>query len=228
VRKATKIAKNSSYITARALLLDAVRRRHRLWEVSITLMAATATAGSLCQSGTARRHVEQGPNSLSFQRVGDVGQPAIGNATAEIAVGLVLVGPVHAGTDALQATHYASRELAVVLEFITEILNDVRTLESAEFARPRFRELDSRLQVEAHGVRALPDGALIQGIRSIVVATGLATIAAQVDSALASRSRIVSLIATVKARLWRSRRGLGVSRGRRIEREDRWASARIA
>jgi hypothetical protein len=117
VRKATKIAKNSSYITARALLLDAVRRRHRLWEVSITLMgmAATATAGSLCQSGTARRHVEQGPNSLSFQRVGDVGQPAIGNATAEIAVGLVLVGPVHAGTDALQATHYASRELAVNL-----------------------------------------------------------------------------------------------------------------
>lgn len=231
MRKSTKIAKNSSYITARALLLDALRRRHRRWTGSITLMgvAAAATAGSLCPSTTALRLVDQGQNRYLFQHVGDVGQPPSGHAAAQIAVGPVPVEPVHAGTDAAQARLIASAELPVVPEFIAKLANHVRTLESAEFVRPPSGELDPRMQVEVHGARALPRRGLIRGIRSIGVATALATIAVQVDSALASRGRLVSLIATDdEAWLPSAHRGLGTSRGRRTEREDRWAGAPLS
>ena len=73
-------------------------------------------------------------------------------------------------------------------------------------------ELASRIQVEIHGVRTLLHFGVLQGIRSILVATALAIVAIRVDSGLAIPGLLLYPVAVALV-LWVARPARRLQRG---------------
>jgi ATP-binding cassette subfamily B protein len=98
---------------------------------------------------------------------------------------LVVLGVVRSLSETLRANLASKLQLGIVREFRGKVLSHVLGLEpSTLLAWPRG-ELASRIQVEVHGVRTLLHLGVSQGIRSILVATALASVALRVDTTLA-------------------------------------------
>ena len=163
--------------------------------LTLTGVSAAAIAGYAWLVGPLLGHLEADPLSLSSQVVGPRTEPAAGLSWIEIAVALVVLGVLRGVTETLRANVSARVQLGVVREFRGKILARVLGAEPIRLAAWAHGELASRIQVEVHGVRALLHAGVFQGIRSMVVATALATVAMKVDSALATPGLILLPIA---------------------------------
>ena len=106
-------------------------------------------------------------------------------SVGQIVLLLVLLGAVRAVAETARANLTAKLQLGVVREFRGKVLSHVLGLEPSTLLRWPPGELASRIQVEVHGVRILLHLGLAQGVRSILMATALATVALRVDTALA-------------------------------------------
>jgi len=98
---------------------------------------------------------------------------------------LVVLGVVRSLSETLRANLAAKLQLGVVREFRGKVLRHVLGLEPSRLLAWPRGELASRVQVEVHGVRTLLHLGVSQGIRSILVATALASVALRVDTTLA-------------------------------------------
>jgi ABC-type multidrug transport system fused ATPase/permease subunit len=110
---------------------------------------------------------------------------------------LVLLGLVRALAETARTRLSAALQLGVVREFRGKVLSHVLRLEPSILLGWPPGELASRIQVEVHGVRALLHLGVSQGIRSILVATALASVALRVDTALAIPGLLVVPLAVV-------------------------------
>jgi ATP-binding cassette subfamily B protein len=144
-------------------------------------LSAAATAGYAWLVGPLLRSLE-----------GDFGDQMSSGAlafpslsAAEIVWLLVLLGFVRAMSETARARLTATLQLGVIREFRGKVLAHVLRIEPSSLLRWPRGELASRIQVEVHGVRTLLHLGIAQGIRSILVATALATVALRVDTALA-------------------------------------------
>jgi len=162
-------------------------------------VAAAATAGYAWLAGPLLALLADDEKLSSFHVFAKLADSGERNGAAEIVFALVLIGLVRTSAEALRSRVSARLQLSVVREFRAKILSHVLGLEPAEALRWPSGELSSRVQVEVHGVRLLLHWGLVQGIRSILVATALAIIAFEVDSGLATRGVIVVPIAAVVA-----------------------------
>jgi len=135
---------------------------------------------------------------------------------------LVLLGLVRALSEAIRTNLTATLQLRVVREFLGKVLAHVLSLKPSTLLRWPRGELASRIQVEVHGVRTLLHLGVTQGIRSILVATALATVALRVDTTLAIPGLLVLPLA-VAAR--HADRVLELRDGTVIEWERRTADA---
>jgi ABC-type multidrug transport system fused ATPase/permease subunit len=106
-------------------------------------------------------------------------------SVAEIVIALVLIGALRALAETVRVNLTAKAQLGIVREFRAELLRHLLDLEPVVLLRWPPGELASRIQVEVHGIRMLLQLGLIQGIRSALVATALATVALGVDTTLA-------------------------------------------
>ncbi|RZV54894.1 MAG: ABC transporter ATP-binding protein [Deltaproteobacteria bacterium] len=175
--------RNSSEKRARTELLKSVRARMPLALASLVAMvvSAAATAGYAWLVGPLVRTWEG--NSGVESAWGALPVPSL--SVPQI-VGLLLgLGLLRALSETLR-THLASKlQLGVIREFRGKLLAHVLALEPASLLAWRRGELSSRIQVEVHGVRILLHMGVGQGIRSMLVATALASVALRVDTALA-------------------------------------------
>jgi subfamily B ATP-binding cassette protein MsbA len=174
---------NSSDNPARRELLESVRGRLPLAvkTLCVTLLSAAATAGYAWVVGPLV-HVLEG-NSGSEVTSGALQVPGL--SVAQIVWLLVALGLLRAVSETVRANLSAKLQLGVVREFRGKVLAHVLRLEPTTLLRWPSGELASRIQVEVHGVRTLLHLGVSQGIRSIVVATALASVALGVDTALA-------------------------------------------
>jgi ABC-type multidrug transport system fused ATPase/permease subunit len=174
---------NSSEKPARRELLESVFRRLPLGAATLAVMSvsAAATAGYAWLVGPLLRSLEGDlasqapPSALAFPTL----------SVTEIVWLLVLLGLVRALSETVRANLSAKLQLRIVPEFRGKVLGHVLRLEPSTLLRWPRGELASRIQVEVHGVRTLLHLGVAQGIRSILVATALATVALRVDTALA-------------------------------------------
>jgi ABC-type multidrug transport system fused ATPase/permease subunit len=108
---------------------------------------------------------------------------------------LVFLGVLRAVSETARAHLSSKLQLGVIKEFRGRLLSHVLRLEPSTLLRWPRGELASRIQVEVHGVRTLLHLGVTQGIRSILVATGLAIVALRVDTALAIPGLLVVPVA---------------------------------
>ncbi len=188
------MASNSSHTSARGILLESLSGRRLLLIISLTLMgvSAMATAGYAWVAGPALAALGQG-EFLSSSPMPAASRPI--PSAVQIVAALVCLGLVRALAETARARTSARLQLGIVREFRGKILARALTLEPAALMAWGPGELASRIQVEVHGVRVLLHLGLVQGIRSIVVATALAIVAWKVDSLLATQGVIVIPIA---------------------------------
>jgi ABC-type multidrug transport system fused ATPase/permease subunit len=109
----------------------------------------------------------------------------VGLSVAEIVSALVLLGALRALTETVRVDLTAKAQLGIVQRFRLELLEHLLDREPAVLLRWPPGELASRIQVEVRGIQTLLQLGLIQGIRSTLVATALATVALGVDTTLA-------------------------------------------
>jgi len=147
----------------------------------VTLLSAAATAGYAWVVGPLLRSLER--NSAS--EIPPSGLPFTSLSVTQIVWLLVLLGLVRAVSETIRANLGAKLQLSVVREFRGKVLAHVLRLEPSTLLQWPRGELASRIQVEVHGVRTLLHLGVAQGIRSILVATALASVALEVDTALA-------------------------------------------
>jgi hypothetical protein len=95
------------------------------------------------------------------------------------------LGPIRALLETLRANLSAKLQVGVVSEFRGKVPAHVPQLEPSTLLWWPRGELASRIQVEVHGVRTLLHLGIVQGIRSILVATALAAVGLGVATALA-------------------------------------------
>ena len=147
--------------------------------------SAAATAGYAWLAGPLLAGLEQ--FSVSQNSLDDALQTQSGTSLSlqAIVVWLVGLGVARALFETLRANLAARLQLAVVREIRTKILLHTLQLSPLTLRRWTRGELASRIQVEVHGVRALLQLGLVQGLRSLLMATALATVALKVDTALA-------------------------------------------
>ena len=174
---------NSSERPARRELLESVRRRLALVvaALAVMLVSAAATAGYAWVVGPLLRSLEGDLGAQAPPQT--LGLPSL--SVTQIVWLLVLLGLVRAVSETVRANLSARLQLSVVREFRGKVLGHVLRLEPSTLLRWPRGELASRIQVEVHGVRTLLHLGVAQGIRSILVATALATVALRVDTALA-------------------------------------------
>ena len=103
------------------------------------------------------------------------------------------LGPIRALLETLRANLSTKLQVGVVREFPGKVPAHVLQLEPSTLPWWPRGELASRIQVEVHGVRTLLHLGVVQGIRSILVATALAAAALGVATALAIPSLLVLL-----------------------------------
>lgn len=188
---------NSNKSISRELMLESMRPRARLGLASVTLMglSAMAAAGAVWLVGPLLARVQGQLLSESSRAAEGHIEASTGLSWAQIAVVLVGLGMIRALSEAGSA-HVAARfQFGVIREFRGKILARVLSLEPAALAMWPAGELASRVQVEIHGVRSLLHWGVIQGIRGILMAIALATVAIQVDSRLATPGLILLPIA---------------------------------
>ncbi len=180
---------NYSESPARRELLESLRRRKSLVVGSLVAMAvsAAATAGYAWLVGPFLRRFDWESGGAAMP----AGASSDTLSIVQIAWLLVLLGASRALAEALRTRLTARLQLDVIREFRGKVLSHVLDLEPATLLRWPPGELASRIQVEVHGVRALLHLGLAQGIRSMIVATALATVAVRVDTALAIPGLIV-------------------------------------
>jgi ABC-type multidrug transport system fused ATPase/permease subunit len=168
---------------ARRELLESVRRRLGLAVavVLVTLVSAGATAGYAWMVGPLLRTFE-GNSGLIVQ---SSALPLPDLSVTQIVWLLVLLGLVRAFSETVRANLSATLQLSVIREFRGKVLAHVLRAEPSTLLRWPSGELASRIQVEVHGVRTFLHMGVTQGIRSILMATALASVALAVDSALA-------------------------------------------
>jgi ABC-type multidrug transport system fused ATPase/permease subunit len=154
------------------------------------LALAALSAMSVSAAATAGYAWVVGPLLRSLE--GDLGNQAAHRGLAfpslsvtQIVWLLVLLGLTRALSETIRTNLSATLQLRVVREFRGKVLAHVLSLEPSSLLRWPRGELASRIQVEVHGVRTLLHLGVTQGIRSILVATALATVALRVDTALA-------------------------------------------
>lgn len=187
--------RNSSEKRARTELLKSVRARMPLALASVFAMAvsAAATAGYAWLVGPLVRSWEG--NSGAGSALGTLPIPSL--SVTQIVWLLVALGVLRALSETLR-THLASRlQLGVIREFRGKLLRHVLALEPSKLLAWRRGELSSRIQVEVHGVRILLHLGIGQGIRSVLVATALASVALRVDTALAIPGLLVLPLAVL-------------------------------
>jgi subfamily B ATP-binding cassette protein MsbA len=174
---------NSSDRPARRELLESLRTRLPLLFTALcaTLLSAAATAGYAWVVGPLLRVLEgdSGSTAVSAEF------PMPGLTVTEIVWLLVALGLLRATSETVRANLSARLQLDVVREFRGKVLAHVLCIEPTTLLGWPRGELASRIQVEVHGVRTLLHLGVAQGIRSIVVATALASVALRVDTALA-------------------------------------------
>jgi hypothetical protein len=190
VGKRTKIAKNSSHITSRAVRLDAVRRGQTEGRGFLTLMgvAAGATAGAshrprwdaTIRAATSIQH--------SFQAVSDAMDSPRFVRCAEIAVSAVAGGSVGAPPAPPGRRPDAFARDVQLSESIEEIGCSRMSCERVEVRRVRPEPVRTRVGAGAHRVPVRRGSGLVQGIQGIGVATTLATFEFEVDSPLATHA----------------------------------------
>ena len=190
---------NSSDNPARKQLLESGLRRWPLGAGAFTLMAvsAAATAGYAWLVGPLLRSLDAGLLSQSSPAVVPQPGPSSSLGWAQIAGLLVCLGLARALAETARSRLASRFQLGVVREFRGKILGHVLSLGPATLARWAPGKLASRIQVEVHGVRVLLQVGLAHGIRSILVATALATVALRVDTALAIPGLLVVPLAVV-------------------------------
>ncbi len=186
---------NSSDNTARRELLESVGRRLPLAVATLSAMAVSAAA-------TAGYAWLVGPLLLSLEGDSAVGAPLSALVFPSLSVIqivwiLVLLGVVRTLSETIRANLASRLQLRVIREFRGKVLAHVLHLEPTTLLRWPRGELASRVQVEVHGVRILLHMGVAQGIRSILVATALATVALRVDTALAIPGLLVLPLAVV-------------------------------
>jgi len=186
---------NSSDNPARRELLESVVRRRGLAAAALLFMLVSAAA-------TAGYAWLVGPLLLSLE--GDFGAPSPTGplstpslSVTQIVWFLVLLGLVRALSETARANLTSKLQLRVIKEFRGKLLSHVLQLEPSTLHRWPRGELASRIQVEVHGVRTLLHLGVTQGIRSTLVATGLAIVALRVDTALAIPGLLVVPVAVV-------------------------------
>jgi subfamily B ATP-binding cassette protein MsbA len=174
---------------ARRELLESARGRLPLAISALcaTLLSASATAGYAWVVGPLL-HALEGNSGLE----GPPGElPGPGLSVSAIVWLLVVLGLLRAVSETVRAGLSARLQLGIVREFRGKVLAHVLCLEPSSLLRWPRGELASRIQVEVHGVRTLLHLGVAQGIRSIVVATALASVALGVDTALATPGLLV-------------------------------------
>lgn len=188
------MASNSSHTSARRMLLESLSDRPLLIIIVLTLMgvSAGATAGYAWVAGPALAALGRG--GFLSSSPGSAASGTIPSAV-QIVTALVCLGLLRALAETARARISARLQLGIVREFRGKILARALTLEPAAITAWGPGELASRIQVEVHGVRVLLHLGLVQGIRSVVVATALAIVAWKVDSLLATQGLIVIPIA---------------------------------
>ena len=110
---------------------------------------------------------------------------------------LVGLGALRALSETLRTNLAARFQLGVIREFRGNLLGHVLALEPSKLLAWPRGELASRIQVEVHGVRTLLHVGVSQGIRSMLVATALASVALRVDTALAIPGLVVLPLAVL-------------------------------
>ena len=174
---------NSSERPARRELLESLRRRLPLAAAALlaTLVSAAATAGYAWMVGPLLRSLE----GNSGVEIPSAALPFTSPSVTQIVWLLVSLGLLRAVSETIRAHLGAKLQLSVVREFRGKVLAHVLRLEPSTLLQWPRGELASRIQVEVHGVRTLLHLGVAQGIRSIVVATALASVALEVDTRLA-------------------------------------------
>ena len=175
--------RNSDENPARTELLKSVRARSPLvlGNLGAMVVSAAAAAGYAWLVGPLVRiwEVNLGGETAS----GLLAYPSL--TIAQIVGLLVALGTLRALSETLR-THLSARlQLGVVREFRGKLLHHVLCLEPSKLLAWPRGELASRIQVEVHGVRTLLHLGVGQGIRSILMATALASVAIRVDTGLA-------------------------------------------
>lgn len=177
------LRRNSSESAARTELLKSVQSRP--WLVAATLVAivlsAFATAGYAWLVGPLVRSLE----SNSGGEIPADALPIPSLSLMQIVWMLVGLGVLRSLSETLRAHLAARLQLGVIRDFRGKLLRYVLGLEPSILLAWPAGELASRIQVEVHGVRTLLHLGLIQGIRSAIVATALASVALRVDTGLA-------------------------------------------
>ncbi|MGB5348558.1 MAG: ABC transporter ATP-binding protein [Polyangiales bacterium] len=144
-------------------------------------VSATATAGYAWLVGPLVRSLEG--NSGAGGAFGTLPIPSL--SVPQIVGLLVGLGLLRAFSETVR-THLASKlQLGVIREFRGNLLAHVLALEPSKLLTWPRGELSSRIQVEVHGVRIFLHLGVGQGIRSVLMATALASVALRVDTALA-------------------------------------------
>lgn len=174
---------NSSDMPARRELLESVRRRLVLVAATIlvTLVSTGATAGYAWMVGPLVRAFEG--NSRPTIPSSALSLPNL--TVTQIVWLLVLLGLIRASSEMVRANLSARLQLSVIREFRGKVLAHVLRAEPSTLLRWPSGELASRIQVEVHGVRTFLHLGVTQGIRSILMATALASVALGVDTGLA-------------------------------------------
>jgi ABC-type multidrug transport system fused ATPase/permease subunit len=187
--------RNSSEDRARTELLQSLRARTPLVLATVCAMAlsAAATAGYAWLVGPLVRSFEGKLGAETSS--GALAIPSL--SVAQIVWLLVGLGALRALSETLR-THLAARlQLGVIREFRGKLLGHVLALEPSKLLAWPRGELASRIQVEVHGVRTLLHLGVGQGIRSVLVATALASVALRVDTALAIPGLLVLPLAVL-------------------------------
>lgn len=187
--------KNSSDNPARAELLKLVGARKPLVLATLGSMvvSAAATAGYAALVGPLVRSLER--NSGLEPSAEALASPSLG--VTQIVWLLVVLGALRALSETLRTNLAARLQLGVVREFRGKLLAHVLELEPSKLLAWPRGELASRIQVEVHGVRTLLHLGVGQGIRSILLATALASVALGVDTALAIPGLLVLPLAVL-------------------------------
>jgi ABC-type multidrug transport system fused ATPase/permease subunit len=144
-------------------------------------VSAAATAGYAWLVGPLVRSWEG--NSGVGSALGALPIPSL--SVPQIVGLLVGLGVLRALSETLR-THLSSKlQIGVIREFRGKLLAHALALEPSRLLAWPRGELSSRIQVEVHGVRVFLHMGVGQGIRSVLVATALASVALRVDTALA-------------------------------------------
>jgi ABC-type multidrug transport system fused ATPase/permease subunit len=186
---------NSSERPARTQLLKSLRTRAGLALATFLLMgfSAAATAGYAWLVGPLLLSLE---GSWRDGMPADAPGPSMLSAT-EIAWFLVALGAARALAETARASLSSRLQLRIIREFRGIVLAHVLRLEPSVLMRWSPGELASRIQVEVHGVRTLLHLGVAQAVRSLVLATALATVALRVDTALAMPGLVMLPVAVL-------------------------------